>query len=97
MIDYIVFEGNACFDLAKTTKNYNNLFNFRDKFTISEDGYGRIVGRLKDIIIRGGENIAPKEIEDLLNTHPDIIESQVRNTYSNVLVKGERKTKQNGQ
>ncbi|CAH0581128.1 unnamed protein product [Chrysodeixis includens] len=48
-----------------------------DKFTISEDGYGRIVGRLKDIIIRGGENIAPKEIEDLLNTHPDIIESQV--------------------
>lgn len=49
----------------------------RDKFTISEDGYGRIVGRLKDIIIRGGENIAPKEIEDLLNTHPDIVESQV--------------------
>ncbi|XP_049868024.1 medium-chain acyl-CoA ligase ACSF2, mitochondrial [Pectinophora gossypiella] len=48
-----------------------------DKFTISEDGYGRIVGRLKDIIVRGGENIAPKEIEDLLNTHPDIMESQV--------------------
>ncbi|KAG6445660.1 medium-chain acyl-CoA ligase ACSF2, mitochondrial [Manduca sexta] len=48
-----------------------------DKFTISEDGYGRIVGRIKDIIIKGGENIAPKEIEDLLNTHPDIIESQV--------------------
>ncbi|KOB71613.1 AMP dependent coa ligase [Operophtera brumata] len=48
-----------------------------DKFTITEDGYGRIVGRLKDIIVRGGENIAPKEIEDLLNTHPDIIESQL--------------------
>ncbi|XP_052754750.1 medium-chain acyl-CoA ligase ACSF2, mitochondrial [Galleria mellonella] len=48
-----------------------------DKFTISEDGYGRIVGRLKDIIVRGGENIAPKEIEDLLNTHPSIIDSQV--------------------
>ncbi|XP_026315818.1 acyl-CoA synthetase family member 2, mitochondrial [Hyposmocoma kahamanoa] len=48
-----------------------------DKFTISADGYGRIVGRLKDIIVRGGENIAPKEIEDLLITHPDIIESQV--------------------
>ncbi|KAJ0175528.1 hypothetical protein K1T71_008687 [Dendrolimus kikuchii] len=48
-----------------------------DKFTISEDGYGRIVGRLKDIIVRGGENVAPKEIEDLLNVHPDIIESQV--------------------
>ncbi|PZC85083.1 hypothetical protein B5X24_HaOG202847 [Helicoverpa armigera] len=48
-----------------------------DKFTISEDGYGRVVGRLKDIIVRGGENIAPKEIEDWLNTHPDIKDSQV--------------------
>ncbi|XP_063625603.1 medium-chain acyl-CoA ligase ACSF2, mitochondrial isoform X2 [Cydia splendana] len=48
-----------------------------DKFILGEDGYGRIVGRLKDIIVRGGENIAPKEIEDLLNTHPDIVESQV--------------------
>ncbi|XP_045494607.1 medium-chain acyl-CoA ligase ACSF2, mitochondrial [Colias croceus] len=48
-----------------------------DTFTISPDGYGRIVGRIKDIIVRGGENIAPKEVEDLLNTHPDIIESQV--------------------
>ncbi|KAJ8721679.1 hypothetical protein PYW07_002454 [Mythimna separata] len=48
-----------------------------DKFTISEDGYGRIVGRLKDIIVRGGENIAPKEIEDLLITHPDIEDCQV--------------------
>ncbi|XP_028040271.1 acyl-CoA synthetase family member 2, mitochondrial [Bombyx mandarina] len=48
-----------------------------DKFTISKDGYGRIVGRIKDIIVRGGENIAPKEIEDLLNTHPDVEESQV--------------------
>ncbi|KAH9629718.1 hypothetical protein HF086_001531 [Spodoptera exigua] len=47
-----------------------------DKFTISEDGYGRIVGRLKDIIVRGGENIAPKEIEDLLITHPDIEDCQ---------------------
>lgn len=45
---------------------------------ISRDGYGRVVGRLKDIIVRGGENIAPKEIEDILNTHPDIVESQVK-------------------
>ncbi|XP_050347021.1 medium-chain acyl-CoA ligase ACSF2, mitochondrial [Nymphalis io] len=48
-----------------------------DKFTLSPDGYGRIVGRFKDIIIRGGENIAPKEIEDQLSTHPDIVECQV--------------------
>ncbi|XP_028172239.1 acyl-CoA synthetase family member 2, mitochondrial isoform X3 [Ostrinia furnacalis] len=48
-----------------------------DKFVLRPDGYARIVGRLKDIVVRGGENIAPKEIEDLLNTHPDIVESQV--------------------
>ncbi|CAK1549414.1 unnamed protein product [Leptosia nina] len=52
-----------------------------DKFTISDDGYGRIVGRIKDIIVRGGENIAPKEIEDLLSTHPDVIESQIVGVY----------------
>lgn len=44
---------------------------------LNENGYGRIVGRIKDLIIRGGENISPKEIEDLLGTHPDVIESHV--------------------
>ncbi|CAH0407094.1 unnamed protein product [Chilo suppressalis] len=48
-----------------------------DEFKLSKDGYGRIVGRIKDIIVKGGENIAPKEIEDVLNTHPDITDSQV--------------------
>jgi len=37
--------------------------------TIDEHGYCRIVGRIKDLIIRGGENISPREIEDLLFTH----------------------------
>ncbi len=40
-----------------------------DQATIDSDGYVRITGRIKDIIIRGGENIAPKEIEDLLRRH----------------------------
>lgn len=48
-----------------------------DQFILQEDGYGRIVGRFKDMIIRGGENIFPKEIEDFLSTHPEIIEAQV--------------------
>ncbi|XP_037048060.1 medium-chain acyl-CoA ligase ACSF2, mitochondrial-like isoform X2 [Bradysia coprophila] len=48
-----------------------------DQFILQEDGYGRIVGRFKEMIIRGGENIFPKEIEDFLSTHPDIIEAQV--------------------
>lgn len=42
-----------------------------------EGGYGQVVGRIKDIIIRGGENISLKEIEDLLLTHEDIIDVQV--------------------
>lgn len=44
---------------------------------MEEDGYGKVVGRLKEMIIRGGENIFPKEIEDFLNTHPDILDVQV--------------------
>ncbi|SCK10820.1 fatty-acyl-CoA synthase [Variovorax sp. HW608] len=41
------------------------------------DGYLRITGRLKDMIIRGGENIYPREIEDLLASHPDVLQSAV--------------------
>jgi len=41
------------------------------------DGYVNIVGRLKDMIIRGGENIYPREIEELLHTHPKISDAQV--------------------
>jgi fatty-acyl-CoA synthase len=48
-----------------------------DQATIDDDGYVRITGRIKDIIIRGGENIAPKEIEDLLRTHPAIADAYV--------------------
>lgn len=51
--------------------------NRRDQFVLTEDGYGQVVGRLKDLIIRGGENISPKEIEDFLFTHPDLIEIHV--------------------
>jgi fatty-acyl-CoA synthase len=40
-------------------------------------GYLHIVGRLKDIIIRGGENISPREIEEVLVSHPEVSEAQV--------------------
>jgi fatty-acyl-CoA synthase len=42
-----------------------------------EDGYYHITGRIKDMIIRGGENIYPKELEELLNTHPQVKDVQV--------------------
>jgi len=48
-----------------------------DLATIDAQGYCRIVGRLKDMLIRGGENIYPAEIEDFLATHPDISQVQV--------------------
>jgi fatty-acyl-CoA synthase len=43
---------------------------FGDLGTIDERGYLRIIGRVKDMLIRGGENVYPREIEDLLVTHP---------------------------
>jgi len=43
-----------------------------DMAVIDEHGYCRIVGRIKDLIIRGGENISPKEIEDVLFEHPSV-------------------------
>ncbi|WCT75374.1 AMP-binding protein [Sphingomonas naphthae] len=44
---------------------------------IDADGYGRVVGRSKDVIIRGGENVYPVEIENYLRTHPDILDAAV--------------------
>jgi fatty-acyl-CoA synthase len=48
-----------------------------DQATMSADGYVRITGRIKELIIRAGENIAPKEIEDLLRRHPKIADVYV--------------------
>jgi fatty-acyl-CoA synthase len=48
-----------------------------DLATMDEDGYVNIVGRIKDMIIRGGENVYPREIEEFLYTHPDIVDVQV--------------------
>ncbi len=41
------------------------------------DGYVAITGRIKDMVIRGGENIYPREIEEFLYTHPDVLDAQV--------------------
>lgn len=45
---------------------------------IDKDGYGRIVGRMKDLIIRGGENVYPLEVEEFLLKHPKILDAQVK-------------------
>ncbi|TMC81555.1 MAG: AMP-binding protein [Chloroflexi bacterium] len=48
-----------------------------DLATMDEDGYVNIVGRIKDMIIRGGENIYPREVEEFLYSHPDVADVQV--------------------
>ncbi|MCY4424207.1 MAG: AMP-binding protein [Acidimicrobiaceae bacterium] len=48
-----------------------------DLAVMDGEGYVNIVGRIKDMIIRGGENVYPREIEEFLYTHPDIVEVQV--------------------
>jgi fatty-acyl-CoA synthase len=48
-----------------------------DLAEMRSDGYANIVGRIKDMVIRGGENVYPREIEEFLYTHPDIQDVQV--------------------
>jgi fatty-acyl-CoA synthase len=48
-----------------------------DVAVMDSEGYLAITGRIKDMVIRGGENIYPREIEEFLYTHPDIVDAQV--------------------
>ena len=48
-----------------------------DLATMDDEGYVNIVGRIKDLVIRGGENVYPREVEEFLYTHPDIADVQV--------------------
>jgi fatty-acyl-CoA synthase len=48
-----------------------------DLASMDSDGYVNIVGRIKDLVIRGGENVYPREIEEFLYSHPDIADVQV--------------------
>jgi len=48
-----------------------------DLATLDEEGYGNIVGRIKDMVIRGGENVYPREIEEFLYQHPKVQDVQV--------------------
>ncbi|MFF2328073.1 MULTISPECIES: AMP-binding protein [unclassified Streptomyces] len=48
-----------------------------DLAVMREDGYVQIVGRIKDVIIRGGENVYPREVEEFLHSHPKVADVQV--------------------
>lgn len=65
-------------DTEKTEETINNGWLYSgDLGTMDEYGYVKINGRIKDMVIRGGENIYPREIENFLYTHPKISEVQV--------------------
>jgi len=66
-------------DKEKTNQAIDNArwMHTGDLATMDEEAYLNIVGRIKDMIIRGGENVYPKEIEEFLRKHPKVIEAQV--------------------
>lgn len=66
-------------DTVKTTEAIDEAgwMHTGDLAVMGPDGYVQIVGRIKDMVIRGGENIYPREIEEFLYTHPEIEEVQV--------------------
>jgi fatty-acyl-CoA synthase len=66
-------------DPAKTAEaiDADGWMHSGDLAALDVDGYVQITGRLKDMVIRGGENIYPREIEEFLYTHPDIADAQV--------------------
>ncbi|XP_014603824.1 PREDICTED: acyl-CoA synthetase family member 2, mitochondrial [Polistes canadensis] len=66
---------------TKKTLTEDGWLKTGDQFVLHPNGYGQIVGRLKEMIIRGGENIFPKEIEDFLLSHPSIAEVHCVGAY----------------
>ena len=70
MLEYL---DNA--EATEKTKNPDGWLLTGDLGYMDEDGYVFVSGRLKELIIKGGENIAPREIDDALYAHPDVVEA----------------------
>jgi fatty-acyl-CoA synthase len=66
-------------DPAKTTEaiDADGFMHTGDLAVMDDEGYLSIVGRSKDMVIRGGENVYPREVEEFLYTHPDVVDAQV--------------------
>jgi acyl-CoA synthetase (AMP-forming)/AMP-acid ligase II len=64
-------------ELTKKTFDEDGWYYTGDLATIDKEGYVRIVGRVKDMIIRGGQNIYPAELEEILITHPKVRQAAV--------------------
>lgn len=75
----------------KLTKNFflilillklKNRLRTGDLFSMDKDGYLYFKSRIKDVIIRGGANIYPSEVETYLRTHPSVLDAQVFGVYN---------------
>lgn len=78
---YLVMKGYYNMpDATKDAVDSEGWLHTGDLATIDEEGYVKITGRLKDMIIRGGENVYPREIEEFLYHHPAILDVQVIGT-----------------
>jgi len=64
-------------DKTRDTIDADGWLHSGDIGVMDEEGYTQITGRIKDMVIRGGENIYPREVEEFLYTHPDIQDVQV--------------------
>ena len=82
--------GEACFraysvmlgywqdpDMTAEVVDADGWLHTGDLAVMDDDGYLSVVGRLKDMVIRGGENIYPREVEECLMAHPDVLDAQV--------------------
>ncbi len=75
---YLVMHGyHDAPEATKAAIDADRWYHTGDLASMDADGYLRIEGRVKDMIIRGGENIYPREIEDILFTHPGVAEAAV--------------------
>ncbi len=73
----MVFHGYTDPELTRDAFDENGYFRTGDLGKLRADGYLALTGRLKDVIVRKGENISAKEIEDLLYRHPKVVEVAV--------------------
>ncbi|MCK5346103.1 MAG: AMP-binding protein, partial [Candidatus Heimdallarchaeota archaeon] len=74
---YPIMKGYYKMDEATNRSIRNGWLHTKDLATVDEDGYFKILGRVDDMIIRGGENVYPREIEEFLYTHFKILDVSV--------------------
>jgi fatty-acyl-CoA synthase len=77
MLGYWPMDDRAARESTAMAIDEDGWMHTGDLAEMREDGYCNIVGRIKDMVIRGGENIYPREIEEFLYQHPDIEDVQV--------------------